>query len=88
MLDVMFTTPEFANTCSNAEAVKWSSSDKALNAMRATLKSGGLYMQDIISASKYSQPSVSKAMKILEANNEVISVRGGRGKPVYFELVA
>tara|TARA_R110001632_G_scaffold59666_2_gene144944 strand:- start:1303 stop:1584 length:282 start_codon:yes stop_codon:yes gene_type:complete len=88
MLDIMFIKPEFAPLCTRSRTTKWSSSERALNSMRESLKSGGLYMQEIVSATSYSQPSVSKAMKILESNNEVTSKRTAKNQPVFFELVA
>jgi hypothetical protein len=88
MLDTMFTTPEFAPLCTRSRTTKWSSSEKALNSMRAALKSGGLYMQEVVSITNYSQPSVSKAMKILVSNNEVVSTRTALNQPAYFELIS
>lgn len=84
----MFTTPEFAPLCTRSRTTKWTSSEKALNSMRAALKSGGLYMQEVVSITNYSQPSVSKAMKILVSNNEVVSTRTSLNQPAYFELIS
>tara|TARA_R110001599_G_C11710867_1_gene604281 strand:+ start:74 stop:355 length:282 start_codon:yes stop_codon:yes gene_type:complete len=88
MLDIMFITPEFAPLCTRSKKTKWSSSEKALDSMRTALKSGGLYTKEIVLATRYSQPSVAKAMKILESNNEVTSKRTAKNQPVFFELIA
>jgi len=88
MLDIIFKTPDFEPISSRTRETKWCSSERALETMRQSLKFGGLYMQEIISSTSYSQPSVSKAMKVLESNNEVTSKRTAKNQPVFFELVA
>ena len=88
ILDIMFTTPDFAPICSREKNPHWASSEKALLAIRKTLKHGGKYTPEIMRLSGYSQPSVHKAMRFLESNGEVISMIAGKGKSSYFELVS
>lgn len=87
ILDIMFTTPDFAPICSREKNPHWASSEKAIRAIRKTLIHGGKYTPDIMRLSGYSQPSVHKAMRFLESNGEVITMIVGKGKPSYFELV-
>ena len=90
MLDTMFATPEFAPLCtrSRTESDAVPASERALNSMREALKSGGLYMKELVSITSYSQSSVSQAMKILVSNNEVVSTRTALNQPAYFELIS
>lgn len=87
MIDIMFKSPTFKESTAENYSSKWRSSDKALNAMLDCLKDGGMFMPELITRTKYSQPSVSQAIKILANKGKVSAVRCGYGKPVYCELV-
>lgn len=84
----MFLTPEFEVPLNSPKIKKgWVTSEKALQAMRDCLKiNGGMFAHEVVGYTGYSQPSVSKAMKALHANGEVIRNSAGYGKPVFFEL--